>query len=122
MFAGQLNTGINAAWVLCYLATDSHWTDEVRKEVQTVADKWCPGGEPLVDRLTKLPLEAWEQDFPMVDLCLKDSIRLQLHGTGFRKNVTGRDLRLGTQTLPKDGFLVYVSSMCAIRTTKTDLS
>lgn len=72
-----------------------------------MADKHVPGDAPLIDRLGRLPLEAWENDFPMVDLCLKDSIRLQLHGTGFRKNTAGKDLVIDGQVVPKDGFLVY---------------
>lgn len=107
LFAGQLNSGINAAWVLCYLAADSHWLHEVRKEVQATTDKYCPGPEPLLDRLGKLPLEAWETGFPIVDICLKDSIRLQALGTGFRKNISGKPLQIGTQILPEDAFLVY---------------
>jgi sterol 14-demethylase len=79
---------------------------EVQKEVRATADKYCPGNAPLIDRLQQLPLEAWEQGFPLVDLCLKDSIRLQLHGTGFRKNMSGKPLRIGDQVLPDDGFLV----------------
>jgi cytochrome P450 len=106
LFAGQLNSGINAAWVLCYLATNSHWLNEVRKEVQATTDKWCPSDAPLVDRLGRLPLEAWEQGFPLIDLCLKDTIRLQLHGTGFRKNMSGKPLKIGNEYVPADGFLV----------------
>ena len=79
----------------------------MRKEVRAVADKYCPGNEPLLDRLSRLPLEVWEQDFPVMEICLKDSIRLQTHGTGFRKNVSGRPMQLGTEVLPEDGFLVY---------------
>ena len=106
LFAGQLNSGINAAWVMCYLATDPYWLEQVRNEVQATTDKWCPGPEPLLDRLGKLPLEAWEQGFPIVDICLKDSIRLQALGTGFRKNTSGKPLNIGDQVVPVDGFLV----------------
>ncbi|KAK4935969.1 hypothetical protein LTR28_010256, partial [Elasticomyces elasticus] len=34
LFAGQLNSGINAAWVLVYLATSSEWLSRVRAEVE----------------------------------------------------------------------------------------
>ena len=108
LFAGQLNSGINAAWVICYLAADPYWLSEVRKEVEETTDKFCPGPEPLLDRLGKLPLEAWEQGFPIVDICLRDSIRLQSHGTGFRKNMAGKPLPIGNQVLPEDGFMAYV--------------
>ena len=108
LFAGQLNSGINAAWVICYLAADPYWLGEVRKEIQATTDQFVPGPEPLLDRLGKLPLEAWEQSFPVIDLCLRDSIRLQSHGTGFRKNVSGKPLAMGKYVVPQDGFMASV--------------
>lgn len=93
---------------MCYLAADPYWLEQVRKEVRETTDKWCPGDEPLLDRLEQLPLEAWEQGFPIIDICLKDSIRLQAAGSGFRKNLSGKPLPLENgQVLPPDGFLVF---------------
>ncbi|TKA69262.1 hypothetical protein B0A55_08113, partial [Friedmanniomyces simplex] len=78
LFAGQLNSGINAAWVLIYLANNRYWLERVREEVLSVADRHCPDSSiPLKDRLMRIPVEAWEGEFPLVDMCLKDSIRLQ---------------------------------------------
>ena len=108
VFAGQINSGINAAWVLCYLATSPHWLAEVRKEVEAVAEKYHPGSSaPLADRLTGLPLEAWETEFPIVDLCLRDSIRLQVQGTGMRRNISGHSVSIGDEAVPPDAFLLY---------------
>lgn len=59
----------------------------VRKEVNDVADKYhSDSSVPLKERLMSVPLEAWEFEFPMIDLCLRDVIRIQLSGTAFRKN------------------------------------
>ena len=49
-------------------------------------------------------------EFPLIDMCLKDSIRLQLCGTAFRKNMSGQDIPLnkaGTEVVPKDAFVTY---------------
>ncbi|KAF2663310.1 cytochrome P450 [Microthyrium microscopicum] len=107
LFAGQLNSGYNAAWILCYLATYPRWLNQVRKEVSVVADKHIPGSDTLVQKLSKLPLEVWEHGFPTIELCLRESIRLQLHGSGFRKNISGKDVIIDDEVVPPGGFLVY---------------
>jgi sterol 14-demethylase len=61
----------------------------------------------VTEKLGKLPLEAWESEFPWLDSCLRDSLRLQLHGTGFRKNKSGKDIPIGNgEVVPPDAFLV----------------
>ncbi|EME43026.1 hypothetical protein DOTSEDRAFT_72428 [Dothistroma septosporum NZE10] len=96
LFAGQLNSGINASFILCYLASNDYWMKRVRDEVNNVAEKYCPGTDlPLKDRLMRVPIEAWEGEFPNIDLCLKDTIRLQMSGAAFRKNTSNVDIPLG---------------------------
>lgn len=111
LFAGQLNSGINAAWILLYLAEDKKWHDRVLKEVESVADRYCSDSSlPLVDRLMQVPVEAWEFEFPMTDLVLRESIRLQLPGAAFRKNISGRPIPLnkeGTEVIPTDAYAAF---------------
>lgn len=95
LFAGLLNSGINAAWVVCYLANNDTWMQRVRDEIDQVADRHCPDNSlPMKDRVMRIPIEAWEAEFPIIDLCLKESIRLQLKGTAFRKNLTNQDIAI----------------------------
>jgi cytochrome P450 len=110
LFAGLLNSGINAAWVLTYLANDSHWRSEVRKEVEAVAAKYTTNKDaPLVDQLNDIPFQAWESEFPLIDLCLKDSIRLQALGTAFRKNISNKSIPTGTgdEVIDPGAIVVY---------------
>jgi cytochrome P450 len=111
LFAGQLNSGINAAWILLYLAKDKKWHDRVLEEVESVADRYCSDTSlPLVDRLMQVPVEAWESEFPMTDLVLRESIRLQLPGAAFRKNISGRPIPLnkeGTEVIPTDAYAAF---------------
>jgi cytochrome P450 len=108
LFAGQLNSGINAAWMLLYLADNDHWHELVREEVESAANRHCADSSlPLVDRLMQVPMEAWESEFPTIDLILKESIRLQLPGAAFRKNLSGRPIPVnkeGTEVIPADGY------------------
>ncbi|KAF1815451.1 cytochrome P450 6A1 [Eremomyces bilateralis CBS 781.70] len=108
LYAGVLNTGINAAWILVYLSTDSHWMDVVRQEVDAAIDKHrTNSAQSKGDILTSFALGDWETEFPNIDLCLRESIRFHLTGTAFRRNVSGKDMILGKEIIPKDAYLVY---------------
>ncbi|KAF2769691.1 cytochrome P450 [Teratosphaeria nubilosa] len=114
LFAGQLNSGINAAFILCYLASKPYWLAKVRAEVQAAADRHVApafAGEPLKERLMRLPLEAWEADFPITDLCLRDSMRLQMNGTAFRRNVSAHDVPIGKsgEVIPAGAFAILAA-------------
>lgn len=106
LFAGQLNSGINAAYVLAWLALDSDAMVKAREELEAVSSRYCDQSVPLLQRLSQLPVEAWENDFKFMDLCLKDSIRLNTLGTAFRRNL-GSDIKLATgEVIPTGAFLV----------------
>lgn len=113
LFAGQLNSGINGAWVLTYLAHKPMWLEKVRQEVDMVAQRYAPDKDlPLKERLMSVPCDAWESEFPIVDACLKDSIRLAMSGNAFRKNVSGADIPLnkaGTEVIPKDAYATFAA-------------
>lgn len=107
LFAGQLNSGINAAMVLCYLATSPEWLSKVRAEVKCAAAKHGKVGKASVlDRLDDMGLEAWKNEFPVVQLYLRETIRLSLPGTAFRK-YTGSELLAtghGAEVVPPGSF------------------
>jgi len=71
-------------------------------------EKYAPGDKSsLPDRLAKVPLEGWENGFPTVDICLKESIRLQLSGAAFRRNVAGKEIRINDkEVIPPGAFVV----------------
>ena len=107
LFAGLLNSGINAAWILCYLAVNPEWMAKAREEVTDVARKHNPESRSLlIDQLANIPVEAWETEFKFLDCCLKDSIRLQLLGTAFRQNISGKDVWIGNEIVPPGTFVV----------------
>lgn len=107
LYAGVLNTGINAARILVYLSTDSHWMNNVRQEVDEVVAKYRSDPNELkVDTLARLTPEAWEKEFPNIDLCLRESIRMNMTGTAFRKNISGTDIPIGKEIIPKDSYVV----------------
>lgn len=106
LFAGQLNSGINAASTLCYLAANPKWIGEIRKEISATVEQHTQGEKgSMLDRLAKVPLEGWENDFPTVEICLRESIRLQLPGTAFRKNSSGKSIKINEkEVVPPNAF------------------
>lgn len=111
LFAGLINSGINAGWLLVYLAADRDWYERIQREVDAAVAKHRAGeDEPLFETLGRLTLEDWEADFPMVDLALRETIRFTQTGCAFRKNTSGRDLAIGKtgEVIPPDAYAVYL--------------
>jgi len=112
LYAGQLNSGINAAWVIIYLANDHYWRGKVWEEVKTVIEKYdSDTSKSFSERLASAPLEAWENELPTIDLCLRDSIRLNAAGCMFRKNETTKPVTVSDGTnIPSGAFAAYPMS------------
>jgi hypothetical protein len=110
LFAGQLNSGINAAYELCWLASTPEWYRRVQDEVDRVvnAHRRSPDQSP-VEVLSALSLKEWEGSFPMIDMCQREMIRHQMTGTAFRKNISNVDVPIGKtgQVIPPGSFAVY---------------
>ncbi|KAL5115343.1 hypothetical protein ACEQ8H_006788 [Pleosporales sp. CAS-2024a] len=112
LFAGLLNSGINAAWVMCYLASSPEWLEKTREEVRNTAAKYARDpNAPLRHQLDHVPLEAWESEFPIIDLCLRDSIRLNLNGAALRMNTSGRPLPIPdtNEVIPPGAVVTYAT-------------
>jgi cytochrome P450 len=112
LFAGLLNSGINAAWVMCYLGNSPEWLAKTQEEVRNTATKYARDpNAPLRHQLDDVPLEAWEAEFPIVDMCLRDAIRLNLLGTALRKNISGRAIPTGNgkEVIPPGAFVTYAT-------------
>lgn len=54
-----------------------------------------------------MPSDAWETEFEVLELCLKDSIRLQMVGAAFRRNVSGKEVEFNSQTIPDGSCVMY---------------
>ncbi|USP78667.1 CypX Cytochrome P450 [Curvularia clavata] len=112
LFAGLLNSGINAAWVMCYLANSPEWLAKTQEEVRTTAAKYARDpNAPLRCQLDDVPLEAWEGEFPIIDMCLRDSIRLNALGTMLRKNTSRQAIPIGNgkEVIPPGAVVVYAT-------------
>ncbi|KAA1475253.1 cytochrome P450 [Dentipellis sp. KUC8613] len=122
IFAGVINTGMNACWLLVFLAAHPAWHARIKAEIDalllahapasssthrtsassptpashsTSASSPAPDSEPLHRRLARVPLSAWETALPSLDLALRETLRLTLAaGTLLRRNVR-EDIPIG---------------------------
>lgn len=76
-----------------------------------MAERYAPDSSmSLADRLMQVPSEAWEIEFPFVDMCLRETIRLHMVGTAFRKNTSGQDIAIdkeGKEVIPRDAYVTF---------------
>ncbi|KAI1640868.1 cytochrome P450 [Biscogniauxia mediterranea] len=111
LYAGQLNSGINAAWLHVYLAQSPEWLARVRGEIDgVVARHRKSAAQSAADVLDTLSIDVWETEFPLVDVCLRESIRLSMPGTAFRKNTSGHDIPIGStgEVIPDGAFAAFL--------------
>ena len=106
LFAGQLNSGINAG---------HHSMLQTRSGLKEILQRWR-STHPVIRAHYRIgwqvPLEGWENDFPTVDVCLKESIRLQLSGTAFRRNVAGKEIKINDKEVIPPGPFVVIIRCC----------
>lgn len=107
LFAGIDNSTKNAAWNLVYLAANPKWKAQVLYEVEKAATKHLADTSiPLAERLSSLPLDVWETEFPTIDMVLTETIRLHLQGVQFRKHVGATNVKVGDEIIPPGAFVV----------------
>ncbi|KAI4945100.1 hypothetical protein J4E91_008077 [Alternaria rosae] len=110
LFAGLLFSGINVAWVTSYLATSREWLAKANDKVRSNAARYAKNpNAPLLQQLYNVPIEAREAEFPVIDMCLGDSLRLNLLGTAFRRNISGKSIHTGNgdEVIPSGAFVTY---------------
>lgn len=82
----------------------------MREEIDGALRRHRQNGEKqsVGEVLAGLTLDEWEAEFPVIQLCLKETTRLQVVGTSFRRNVSGKDVVLGSkgEVVPHGGFAV----------------
>ncbi|KAI0107076.1 cytochrome P450 6A1 [Nemania sp. FL0031] len=111
LFAGQLNSGINAGYLQLFLTQNPEWMARLREEVDgVVARHRTSPAQSRADVLGTLTIEEWEGEFPLIDLALRETIRFCLPGATFRKNMSGRDIPIGEsgEVIPDGAFAIFL--------------
>ncbi|KAJ8474302.1 hypothetical protein ONZ45_g15988 [Pleurotus djamor] len=107
IYAGIINTGIHSYWVMVYLASYPEWKARVASEINKLLDKYAPEStEPVHHRLSSIPISAWEDNIPTMDLFIRETLRLTQNSTALRRNVL-EDIKIDGKIIKKGDYLAY---------------
>lgn len=129
IFAGVINTGmictscspapvsllqaltmISACWILLYMSFHSQWKLAIRKEVLSLLDQYANPSEPFHKRLSSIPIDAWEDQMPTIDLVQRETLRIVVNGPLLRRNLiegVGKIKVADAGEVPHGGFIAY---------------
>ncbi|KAF8816709.1 cytochrome P450 [Phlegmacium glaucopus] len=108
IFAGLVNTGVNTCWTLVYLATHSEWKTQVQAEVNLLLQKYTNSSsdDPLHKRLSTVHVSVWEDEMPILESVIRETMRIAISGVALRRNLI-EDLTLSGGLVQRGDFVVY---------------
>lgn len=102
--------------MLLYLCAYPSWKTLAKSEIatliQTHTDTDQNNTDLIHDRLSTIPVSAWEDEMPVLDSIIRETLRLTQTGTALRRNVL-HDIDVsipqgkGQAIIPKGSFLAY---------------
>ncbi len=115
LFIAPANSGIMTAQMLNIMAIHPYWQETIYEEIRAAAAAHGTNTSKdasLLDQLDSMPLEAWETAFPMIELCLKETIRMWTSFNMGRLNSSPDPIPIpGTdEVIPGNTFVVYNST------------
>lgn len=108
IFAGVINTGRNMCWVLLNLGANPEWKVKVANELKALVANHTNtlSQDPFHKRLAAVPLNAWEEELPMLDLVIRETLRITMCFAVLRRNL-GRGIPLAGSTINRGDFVTY---------------
>ncbi|KAF8879390.1 cytochrome P450 [Infundibulicybe gibba] len=107
IFAGVLNTGINACWLLIYLELNPKWKSKIINELKGLVSKNSSSPkDPLFKQLGTIPITGWEEETPQLEYAIRETLRLVMGATALRRNLT-QEMTLYGKDIHRGDFLAY---------------
>jgi sterol 14-demethylase len=105
VFLMSLNS---ACWTLLYLGANEDWKHKAISEIQHLIATYTntTSSEPIHQRLSAIPMSAWEDEMPVIEGVIRESIRIINNGTVLRRNLVD-NLQIGDKTIDKGAFMAY---------------
>jgi len=108
IFAGVINTGMISCWTTLYLGAYPEWkakaVAEIHQLIETHTD--TTSTLPLHQRLSAIPISAWEDEMPVLELVTRETLRLVNNGTMLRRNIV-EDIPVGDKVIPRGAFMAF---------------
>lgn len=97
---------MDACWALLFLSFHKEWKQKVIAETNTIHQEHTSNSDPVHKRLASIPVSAWEGETPILDLVLRETLRLTMNVTLLYCNVI-RDIDIDGKRIPRGHFLTY---------------
>ncbi len=110
LFISVANAGKLAGGLLNIMAHHPDWQEKIYGEIKAAAKAHSTNKDaPLVEQLDSISLEAWDSSFPLIDLLLKEAIRLHVAFPMIRQNMSPKPIPIpGTdEVIPAGSFVAY---------------
>ena len=109
-----------ASWLFIYLGCHPKWRHEARAEVERLrtshpletaasSESNLPPRDPespSSTALSSIPLSAWENETPVLDMLIREAIRLSQAYVAFRRNV-GPEMYIDGKVIPTGALVAY---------------
>ncbi|KAF8750515.1 Cytochrome P450 [Rhizoctonia solani] len=95
LFAGIVNTGLMSAWIYIHLDQVPEWKDKAVEEIR-----------PYFTTILEDSATSLEDEMPVLETCIRETIRLIVSGAALRRVVSG-DTEIDGKKIPNGTFLVY---------------
>jgi sterol 14-demethylase len=90
------------------MAYNKEWKKKIHEEVMSLVHKHTnsTSSEPLHKRLSAVPISVWEDETPVLEAVLRETLRMAINGTTLRRNVV-QDLDIQGEVISRGHFLAY---------------
>ncbi|KAJ7080986.1 cytochrome P450, partial [Mycena epipterygia] len=113
LFTGNANTAVIAPSLVCDLATHPTYLSQVREEMEAFISSFNPNTSlPLRTRLQSIAYDDWTKPgcLPILERCLKETIRLRVGTPLHRLNDTEKDIQMGSVIVPRGTIVSFHTS------------
>jgi sterol 14-demethylase len=107
------SAAFSATWMLIFLAGHQNWRSRAIAEVESLLDRHSPlskceeaSSTSLSLRLSSIPLEAWENETPILDAIIRETTRLAQPHVAMRRNL-GPELYINGKVIPTGAYVIY---------------
>ncbi|KAJ7359489.1 cytochrome P450 [Mycena albidolilacea] len=105
--AGYVNTGMNVGWTAIFTGMHPEWKDKLAAEFQALLANHTENSSlPIHERLASIPLNVWEAELPVMDVVMRETLRMTMGILSLRRNL-GADVSVGDKTIQTGEFLAY---------------
>lgn len=87
------------------------WKAKATQEVQSfIAQYTSNSSGNLIEKLAQIPPQVWDDSMPVLDLCLRETIRVVASGTMLRRVMNDEGVTVDGVKAEKGTFLAYHTS------------